>query len=170
MVRNPDGRIHLDVPEMLAELRALKDERASPPDESFPLVLIAGERRSWNANQIYRDPAWRRGDPDGALRIHAGDAQRFGLADRSRAVCESSRGSIEVTVELDESLLPGVVTLPHGYGMAYPDGSRGRRVVGPVVNELTDAAHRDPLTATPYHKYVKVRVRPSRDRKEGEAG
>ena len=170
MVRNPDGRIHLDVPEMLAELRALKDERASPPDESFPLVLIAGERRSWNANQLYRDPAWRRGDPDGALRIHAGDAQRFGLADRSRAVCESSRGSIEVTVELDESLLPGVVTLPHGYGMAYPDGSRGRRVVGPVVNELTDAAHRDPLTATPYHKYVKVRVRPSRDRKEGEAG
>ena len=158
-VRTVDGRIHLDVPEMLEALRRLKDEPADREDEEFPLVLIAGERRSWNANQIFRDPAWRRSDPDGALHVHPEDARRIGLADGSRAICESPRGSIEVRVELNRGTRAGVVTLPHGYGIEYPDGSGKRRVVGPVVNWLTDAAHRDPMTATPYHKHVRVRVR-----------
>ncbi len=160
LVRTADGRIHLDVPEMIEELRQLGSEPPPLADEEFPLVLAAGERRSFNANQIFRDPAWRRSDPEGALQVHPEDARRLGLADGSRAVCESSRGSIEVRVELVPGLRQGVVTLPHGYGMDYPDGSGKRRIVGPLVNWLTDAAHRDPLTATPYHKHVRVRVRP----------
>jgi len=44
--------------------------------------------------------------------------------------------------------------------MDFPDAAGERRTVGPLVNWLTDAAHRDPLTATPYHKHVRVRVRP----------
>ncbi len=160
LVRTSDGRIHLDVPEMLEELQRLRSEPEALEEDEFPLVLIAGERRSFNANQIFRDPAWRRSDPEGALHVHPDDARRFRLVDGSRAVCESPRGAIEVRVEQNAALLPGVVTLPHGYGMDYPDGSGGRRVVGPLVNWLTDAAHRDPLTATPYHKHVRVRVRP----------
>jgi anaerobic selenocysteine-containing dehydrogenase len=66
-----------------------------------------------------------------------------------------------VRVQASDGLQPGIVTLPHGYGQDYPDGHGGRRVVGPILNHLTDADHRDPLTATPYHKYVRVRVRPS---------
>ena len=162
-VRTPDGRIHLDVPEMLEELRRLKDEPAACEGGEFPLVLIAGERRSYNANQIFRDPSWRRSDPDGALHVHPEDARRHRLADGSRAVCESSRGAIGVRVELNPAVRVGVVTLPHGYGIEYPDGAGKRRVTGPVVNRLTDAAHRDPLTATPYHKFVRVRLRPAED-------
>jgi anaerobic selenocysteine-containing dehydrogenase len=160
LIRHPDGRIHLDVPEMLAALEQLRSEPEPASGGEFPLVLIAGERRSWNANQVLRDPAWRLADPDGALHIHPEDARRYGLTEGSRAVCESPRGRIEVRVELTEGLRPGVVTLPHGYGMDYPDASGKRRSVGPLVNWLTDAAHRDPLTATPYHKHVPVRVRP----------
>ncbi|MFN7988918.1 MAG: molybdopterin-dependent oxidoreductase [Thermoanaerobaculia bacterium] len=162
-VRTADGRVHLDVPEMLEELRRLKDEPAAGEDDEFPLVLVAGERRSWNANQIFRDPSWRRADPDGALHVHPEDARKHGLADGSRAVCESSRGSIEVRVELSPAIREGVVTLPHGYGMDYPDASGLRRVQGPLLNRLTDAAHRDPRTATPYHKNVRVRLRPAED-------
>lgn len=161
LVRTPDGRVHLDVPEMLEELRRLRSEPCPLPDEAFPLVLIAGERRSWNANQILRDPAWRRSDPEGALHVHPDDAARCGLSEGSRAVCESSRGAIEVRVELNGALLPGVVSLPHGYGMDAPDGAGGSKTVGPLLNWLTDAGHRDPLTATPFHKHVRVRVRPA---------
>jgi anaerobic selenocysteine-containing dehydrogenase len=169
LIRHGDGRIHLDVPEMLAALEQLKAEPEPSGGDGYPLVLIAGERRSWNANQVLRDPAWRRGDPDGALRIHPDDARRCGLADGGRAVCESARGRIEVRVELADGLRPGVVTLPHGYGMEFPDASGTRRAVGPLVNWLTDAAHRDPLTATPYHKYVPVRVRPAEAPADGAA-
>ena len=90
-----------------------------------PFVLLAGERRSYNANQIFRDPAWRKADPDGAMR----DAPRRRARPRprptARAPCASRRaGEIEVTIELDDSLRRGMVTLPHGYGMRYDGGPR----------------------------------------------
>ncbi|MBI3184404.1 MAG: molybdopterin-dependent oxidoreductase [Myxococcales bacterium] len=160
VIRHADGRIHLDVPEMLDALRALRSEPEPANAAAFPLTLIAGDRRSYNANQIFRDPRWRKTDGDGALRIHPEDARQLGLAEGATAVCESSRGQIPVRVALDDTLLRGVVSLPHGYGNDYPDGNAGRRAAGPMLNLLTDAAHCDPLTATPYHKNVRVRLRP----------
>ena len=54
--------------------------RAAPvgADDAFPLVLSAGERRSSTANTIYRDPAWRKKDQQGALRISPATPRRSG--------------------------------------------------------------------------------------------
>jgi anaerobic selenocysteine-containing dehydrogenase len=162
LIRHADGRIHLEVPEMLKALRALHEEPdPSAASPEYPFVLIAGERRAYNANQIYRDPAWRKTDPDGALHIHPEDARGLGLAEGGLALCESARGTVTVRVHLTDAIRPGVVSLPHGYGMEYSDGSGGRRRNGPAVNLLTESSHRDPLTATPYHKHVRVRLRPA---------
>jgi anaerobic selenocysteine-containing dehydrogenase len=152
-LRHADRRIHLEVPEMLAALRALRDE----PVATHQLVLLAGERRSYNANQIYRDPAWRKVDPHGAMRMHPADARMRGLEHGARAICCSDTGEIEVTIEVDDALRPGMVTLPHGYGMRYGGGD----AVGPQINRLTASEHCDPLARTPYHKHVPVRVRPA---------
>ena len=51
-----DGRIHLALPELLDELRGLADEPATAADPDCPFVLSAGERRSFTANTIIRDP------------------------------------------------------------------------------------------------------------------
>lgn len=153
LVRTPDRRIHLAIPEMLAELRQLA--RAPAGAGAYPFILMAGERRSYNANQIFRDPAWRKTDRDGAMRVHPADAAGLGVADGERAVVESAAGEIEVVVATDDSVRPGVVTLPHGYG----SGFQGRGPIGPELNRLTCAAHCDPFTKTPYHKYVPVRIR-----------
>lgn len=151
-IANKDGRVHLEIPEMLYELRGLRGEQL--PGADYPFVLMAGERRSYNANQIYRDPAWRKVDPHGALRIHPADAAALGLADGERARCSSAHGSLEVVVEIDDALRRGMVTLPHGYGMRYQDSEP----IGPQVNRLTTLAHCEPLTRTPMHKYVPARV------------
>ncbi len=151
LVRNEDRRIHLEIPEMLTALAALRDE----PAIEHPFVLLAGERRTYNANQIFRDPAWRRTDPHGAMRMHPDDAQRLGLADGGRAVCTSASGELEVTVELDAAVRTGMVTLPHGYGMRYQGGDPQ----GPQLNRLTASEHCDPLARTPYHKHVPVQIR-----------
>lgn len=152
-LRHPDRRIHLAIPEMLSALRDLRQE---PARRSRDLVLMAGDRRSYNANQIFRDPAWRKTDPHGSLHMHPDDARARGLEPGSRAVCASDTGEIEVTVELDDTLRPGMVTLPHGYGMRYGGGPP----VGPQINRLTASEHCDPLARTPYHKHVPVTVRP----------
>ncbi|MCA9643168.1 MAG: molybdopterin-dependent oxidoreductase [Myxococcales bacterium] len=162
MIRHADGKVHLAIPELLRELAALSlspQSEAAPSDaKEFPFTLIAGQRRSYNANTIYRDPNWRRNDPRGALRLHPEDAATLGIADGEALKCESARGSIEVSAELDATLQPGLVVLPHGYGLNHPDASGARTPSGPGVNYLTSSAHCDPLTRTPYHKHVAVRL------------
>lgn len=151
-IKHKDSRIHLDVPEMLEEWRALKNE--TPPGEEFPFILLAGERRSYNANQIYRDPAWRKVDPQGAMRMNPADAESLQLHDGTHALCDSGHGQVKVVIEIDEGMRRGVVSLPHGYGMRYGD----REPAGPQINRLTWGAHCDPLSRTPFHKYVPVRI------------
>ena len=145
-------RVRLAVPEMLAALDGLGELPAVDP--AYPLLLVAGERRTSNANGILRDPAWRRTDGQGAMHLHPSDAARLGLRDGDHALCRSARGQIVVQVRTSDRLRPGVVTLPNGYGQRYAGGAP----VGPALNQLTWSAHRDPIAGTPYHKVVPVAV------------
>lgn len=157
-IDHPDGRIHLVVPELLEELSSLPSEaaRRAEADAAYPFVLSAGERRSSTANTIYRDPAWRKGDTQGALRIHPDDAAGLGLADGDRVRVTTRRGSAETVAELTDTLRPGHVSLPNGLGLTREDdGSPGP---GAAPNELTSTEDRDWLAGTPWHKHVPARV------------
>jgi hypothetical protein len=79
-VRTEDGRFHLAIPELLDELATLDEPPAADP--AYPFVLSAGERRSFTANTIFRDPTWRKRDP-ARLRLHPAGA-RIGVADGGR--------------------------------------------------------------------------------------
>lgn len=157
-IKNPDKRIHLEIPEVLAELSQLQQQPPSTQEDSsnaeYPFILMAGERRSYNANQIYRNPAWRKTDKHGALRIHPTDAEALGISTGDMVLCESKNGTLEVISNVDDSVRPGMVTLPHGYGMQYAGGEPN----GPALNQLTQGDHCDPFTKTPYHKHVPVKL------------
>jgi anaerobic selenocysteine-containing dehydrogenase len=157
-VETADGRVQLAVPELLAELRTLRDEDPLRRDLAFPFVLAAGERRTSTANTIFRDPAWRKKDIDGALRICPEDAARLGIADGGQARVTTKRGSVVATVEITDTLRPGHVTLPNGLGLAYPDANGADAVRGVAPNELTASEDRDWLAGTPWHKHVAARV------------
>jgi formylmethanofuran dehydrogenase subunit D len=153
-------RVRLDVPELLEWLAGL-DPAHNRPDPEFPLSLIGGQRRSHNANQILRPPAWRRTDADGALRVRAEDLAAVGAAEGDWVAVVSRTGRIVARAETDGTLRAGQLALPHGYGMSVPDGQGGRVVDGPRINLLTDAADRDPIAGTPHHKDVPVRLEPA---------
>lgn len=153
LVAYKDKKIHLAIPEMLIELAQL-NQQTQGTSEQFPFILLAGERRSYNANQIYRDPAWRKVDAEGRLRMNPEDAIHFGVDTGHSLQCISEHGRITVVVEIDEGMRKGVVSLPHGYGLRYSGG----QVIGPELNRLTSLKHCDPLSKTPYHKYVPVRL------------
>jgi anaerobic selenocysteine-containing dehydrogenase len=155
----PDKKIRLAVPELLKELGRVEatDSASATIDPSFPFILSAGERRTSTANTIFRDPAWRKKDVDGALRVSPADARRIGLIDGGNARVTTRRGSVITRVEITDTLREGHVTLPNGLGLSYPDGDVDRvRGVGP--NELTASDDRDFLAGTPWHKHVPARV------------
>ena len=152
------GKINLAIPEMLGELGDLAG--AAPPagDPDFPFVLSAGERRSFTANTIYRDPAWRKKDGPGALRVNPDDAARIGIVHGGWARLTTKRDSVEVFVEVSPAMMPGHVSLPNGFGLDYPDDEGRPAVTGVPPNELTASEDRDWLAGTPWHKHVPARV------------
>jgi anaerobic selenocysteine-containing dehydrogenase len=154
----PNRRVQLAVPELFAELDSLADARAASASSEFPFVLSAGERRSFTANTIIRNPEWRRKDRSGALRMNPGDAQRVGVTDGGRVRLSTRRGSAEVAVELSDRMQPGHVSLPNGLGLDFPDATGLRVPTGVAPNELTRGEDRDWLAGTPWHKHTPARV------------
>lgn len=155
----PDMRIRLEVPELLDEWRGIATEIApTAQDPAFPFVLSAGERRTSTANTIFRDPAWRKKDAGGALRINPVDATRLGLRDGGRARLVTRRATVETLVEITDTLLPGHVSLPNGQGLFYPDEAGRPITSGVAPNELTASGDRDWLAGTPWHKHVPARI------------
>jgi anaerobic selenocysteine-containing dehydrogenase len=157
-VVHPDRRIVLEIPDLLEELARLPHESGEHTTAELPLVLSAGERRSSTANTIIRDPAWRKRDGDGALRISPEDAARLGLETGARARITTEAGSAEAVVEITDAMLPGHVSLPNGQGVDYPDENGHPVLTGVAANELTSISWRDPFAGTPWHKHVPARV------------
>ena len=151
------GKINLTIPELLPELRSLRDERQSAhPD--FPFVLSAGQRRSSTANTIIRDPKWRPKDPEGALWMNPEDAAHLGVKSGGRVRVITKRGSAETMVELTDSMLPGHVSLPNGTGLWYLDREGQEFQNGVAPNDLTTTEDRDWFAGTPFHKHVRARI------------
>src|SRR4051812_31795916 len=157
-VGHADRRIALDIPEMLAELRALEHAPARFTDDEFPVVLAVGERRAYTANDIFRDPSWRKRDADGALRVSSDDALALGLADGTRARITTARGSAVATVEVSDAMLAGHASLPNGFGLDFTDGDGRTEVTGVAPNALTSSGWRDAFAGTPWHKHVPARI------------
>lgn len=149
------GRSHIELalPDLLDELDTLRTPAADRP-AAFPFVLSAGERRSFTANTIVRDPSWRGRADEHALRLGPVDAQALGVASGDRVRLTTAQGSVEVEVAISEMMQPGHISLPNGLGVSYP-GTDG---VGVAPNELTSVTDRDRFVGTPWHKSVPARV------------
>ena len=157
-IRTPDGKIHIHIEELVAELRGLASEEPASPTDAYPFVLTAGEHRGSTVNDIIRDPFWRKKDKDGALRINPLDADRLGVADGQRVRVITKRGEAEAPADITDTMMEGQVSLPHGFGMEYPDENGEHKIHGVAVNELTDLEDRDWLALTPHHKHVRARL------------
>jgi anaerobic selenocysteine-containing dehydrogenase len=155
-IRTPDRKLHLALDDMLAELSKLAQPWPQK-DPAYPFVLSAGERRSFTANTIIRDPEWRKKDPAGALRMGFDDAARLGVTTGDLVKLTTKKRSVVVPVEVSDTMQRGHVSLPNGLGLDYPT-DRGAVTTGVAPNELTAVEDRDPFVGTPWHKHVQARI------------
>jgi anaerobic selenocysteine-containing dehydrogenase len=158
LIQHADHKIHLDMPQLLEEIRRLPDAPVQHTTPEFPIVLSAGERRSFTANDIFRDPTWRKRDAEGALRVSVEDAEHLGLVDGGRARITTAAGSAEASVEISETMQAGHAALPNGYGLDFTDDNGMIRVPGVAPNALTSTEWRDAYAGTPWHKHVPARL------------
>ena len=158
LIAHDDKKIALAIPEMLTEAAALAETMPALTSAEFPLVLSAGERRAYTANDILRDPSWRKRDADGALRISVEDAAAAGLVSGDRARITTATGTAVACVEISAVMQAGHVALPNGFGVDHVDADGAVLMPGVAPNELTASHWRDAYAGTPWHKHVPARV------------
>jgi anaerobic selenocysteine-containing dehydrogenase len=160
-VRTPDGKAILDPLEIVDMFRNLHipEEADFRANGQYPLILQTGERSDYNANTVQRDPSWRKKQRTSYLRMHESLAAELGVVDGETVRLITEHAEVLVPAMVTDDIYPGNVSMPHGYGLLWEDESTGElKPVGVNVQELVSAAHRDPLTGIPYHKYIPARV------------
>ena len=94
------------------------------------------------------------------LLIHPDDAEARGLRAGDCAEVRSASGHVTAIVDVTDEIMPGVVSLPHGWGHDA-DGARlsvAERRPGVNMNRLVDGAVLDPLSGNARMNGVPVEV------------
>lgn len=145
MLRTPSGKIELAPPALLQDLQRAAQAIMQP----VPAMVIVGRRdvRS-NNSWMHNLPILAKGPMRCTALVHPADAKRLGLADGALARISNQGRSIEAQVQVSEEMMPGVVSLPHGWGHGLP-GTRMALAAerpGANLNTLLDEDWRDPLS------------------------
>ncbi len=92
--------------------------------------------------------------------INPSDAENLRIENGQQLKVSSRVGGIEIPCEISDKIMPGVVSIPHGYG----HGRAGVKLdtatnhAGASINDLTDERVLDELTGNAAFSNVKVRL------------
>ena len=160
LLRTPSGCIELAPQRLLDDLqRVAADARIAPADA----VIIGRRQVRSNNSWMHNLPTLAKGPFRCTALVHPEDAARWGLQHGGQARIAGARDqSIDVQVEVSDEVMPGVISLPHGWGHALP----GVRLAvaaerpGANLNAVLDDALRDPLSGNAVLGGVAVKVGP----------
>jgi anaerobic selenocysteine-containing dehydrogenase len=109
-------------------------------------LLLVGRRHKQDNNAWFHNiERVNRGRPRHQLLMHPEDLAARGIADGALVTVTSRVGAVTVDVQASDDMMPGVVSLPHGYGHQV-DGtrlSRASKLPGVSINDLTDPERLD---------------------------
>jgi anaerobic selenocysteine-containing dehydrogenase len=127
-------------------------------------IVLVGRRQMRNMNSwLHNLPALARGRDRCRLLVSPPDAARTGLATGARARVRSRVGELVVPVEVTDEMMPGVVSLPHGFGHSDPETrlavARAQQP-GACSNQLCDEEAMDLPSGTSVANGIPVQVLP----------
>ena len=159
----PEQRIDLAVPLVLESLPGLLEALSGVRGVGDGDLLLIGRRHQRDNNSwLHNAAGLTRGRARHALLAHPDDLAARGIRDGDTVVVRSAVGEVHVEVAATDDVMPGVVSLPHGYGHRRP-GVRLRHaeeLPGVSVNDLTDASVVDDLSGNAVLNGVPVTLAP----------
>ena len=158
ILHTPSGKIEMAPPYITADVGRL--HRRLGRDDG--LVLISRRHLRSNNSWMHNVKVLVKGKDRCTLLVHPDDADGIGLADGSVARVSTEIGSVEVPVEVSAEMMPGVVSLPHGWGHGL-DGvqlSVAKEFAGVNNNLLAPGDLVDEISGNAIVNGIKVEVVP----------
>ena len=138
-LQTPNRRVELaPIPFVKDARRVLTTLDGDPTDQ--PLLLIGRRHLRSNNSWMHNSRRLVRGRDRCTLLMHPEDAARTGVVGEAKVAVVSRAGRVEAPLELSDEVMPGVVSLPHGWGHHRPgtELSVAEEHPGVSINDLTD--------------------------------
>lgn len=120
VLTTPSRRIELMHPMLADDIPRLAGRLDRVDDD---LVLTSRRHLRSNNSWLHNVAGLMRGKDRCTLLIHPQDAARHDVLDGQPVEVSTTEGSVEVVAEVTDDMMPGVVSLPHGWGHGI-DGTR----------------------------------------------
>ena len=140
-----DGKVHIAPEVFTSRLKNLPNEDEG--DGGFRLI----GRRNLRTNNSWMHQFAKLSQSSHVkctAMINEGDARQLSIAEGDLIKVSSKVGSIVLPAEITDTIMPGVVSIPHGFGHTRKDTRipNAEAKPGVSVNDITDPKCVDPLT------------------------
>lgn len=162
-LRTLSGKVELAPPLLTADVARLHDLLEAGHDEEAMVLVGRRDLRS-NNSWMHNLPGLVSGSARCTAWVHPRDAERLGLADGEPVAVRARTGEIEVPTEITEAVMPGVVSIPHGWGHGAPGVQLtvAGAHAGANSNVLCDEKVVEPLSGTAVLNGIPVTLTPVR--------
>jgi anaerobic selenocysteine-containing dehydrogenase len=146
-IKTVDGKIHLAPQLFLDDLPRLKKFNQHS-DSKFPFKMIG--RRLVRSHNTWTHNSYRliKGKNQVTLQINPKDAERLNIENGEMVRVKSKTGEVQIQTQLDKNIMPGVVSIPQGWGHNHKNTqmNTAAKQPGVSINSLTDDTRIDKLT------------------------
>ena len=160
VLRTPSGKVELAPEPIVADAERLR--AALRREANGGMVLVGRRQLRSNNSWMHNLEPLVKGKARCTAHVHPDDAERLGLSDGELACVRSRAGEIEIPVEVTDAVMPGVVSIPHGWGHDV-DGVRmeiATAHAGTNSNLLADELQVDPLSGNAVLNGIPVELAP----------
>jgi anaerobic selenocysteine-containing dehydrogenase len=160
-LRTASGKVELAPAQIIADVERL--EASLDRDRNGGMVLIGRRQLRSNNSWMHNLAPLVKGKDRCTMHVHPDDALRLGLADGATAHLRSRVGQIDAPVEVTDAIMPGVVSIPHGWGHNAPGARMAVAAAHAGVNSnvLADEADVEPLSGNAILSGIPVEVGPA---------
>ncbi|GAA3995417.1 molybdopterin oxidoreductase family protein [Streptomyces marokkonensis] len=163
-LKTRSGRVELLPGPISADLPRLRQALAERP---AGLVLVGRRHLRSNNSWMHNIPTLTGGSNRCTLHLHPDDAERLGVSAGQSVRVKAAGGEVTAPAEVTDTVRPGVVSLPHGWGHDRPGTRLSHAAADPGVNvnQLLDGSMLDPLSGNAVLNGVPVELAPLTDAK-----
>lgn len=167
VLRMPEGKIDLAPAEILADMddatADLAARRKTAQETGRNALLLIGRRDTRSNNSwMHNLPVLAKGPNRCTLEIHPDDARAHNIGEGGRARVKSAltQDEIELDVAITDKIMPGTISIPHGWGHDAKGANMKKALENPGVNmnRMVSREHVDPLSGTAVMTGVPVSI------------
>ncbi|HET8783710.1 MAG TPA: molybdopterin oxidoreductase family protein [Pyrinomonadaceae bacterium] len=151
-LRTADKQIDLAPDAIVKDVERVKQQLLDQAahESNGHLQLIGRRQLRSNNSWLHNTERLLRGKPQCTMLMNPSDAARRNLVAGQNVLVKSRVGSVEVPIEISDEMMPGVVSIPHGWGHDRPGLQLqvAQQHPGTSINDLTDDRAVDALCGT----------------------